>query len=254
MFCALAIVLPGFANAQYNSYGNCTYHAYKLCVGSNIYWYDSCGTQQDLYTGCYNGQTCQYGQCTYNPILPQVQQVNTYNPYSTKACYGGSIHWFDSKGVESGLYKNCADSNSCTLDECSASKCLNTFKCDGSTCATSSADYNIYCAPAQQVQPVQPVQPSVPPIPAVNQNCGNGLCEPNLGETNDNCSNDCKIIQEPAIPDAVAVAAAVAPVSESVSESTGFMGFLKRWYLWILGILILIFLFVIVFKRFSSEV
>ena len=44
-----------------------------------------------------------------------------------------------------------------------------------------------------------------------------------------------------------------AAVSESVT-STGFWGFLKNWYLWILGAIVLVFLFVVVFKRFSSDV
>jgi len=47
-----------------------------------------------------------------------------------------------------------------------------------------------------------------------------------------------------------AVAAAVSPVN----ATSGFWGFMKRWYLWILSALVLIFLFVAVFKRFSSEV
>jgi hypothetical protein len=40
----------------------------------------------------------------------------------------------------------------------------------------------------------------------------------------------------------------------SASENTsGFWEFLKRWYLWILAALVLIFLFIIVFRRLSSN-
>lgn len=169
----------GYNNNNYNNnYGNCTYHAYKACQGNNIYWYDSCGVQQDFYSGCVNGQTCQYGQCVayiINPVLPPVQP---YVAHYKTACSGNSVSWYDSLGVVSGLYKNCADNNSCTADTCSGDKCLNTIKCDGSTCAVGSADYNNYCLTAQ----------------VGNQNhCGNGLCEPNLSETTANCPNDCKI-------------------------------------------------------------
>ena len=48
--------------------------------------------------------------------------------------------------------------------------------------------------------------------------------------------------------------AQVAGASVSTTESTsGFWTFLKRWYLWILVGLVLIFLFIIVFRRLSSN-
>lgn len=162
----------GICQGNYNQYGNgnCTYHAYKMCSGNNLYWYDSCENQQDLYYNCANsGQVCQYGQC-----VAYAQPNNNYSAHSTIACYGSSLYWYDSLGVASGLYKNCSDNNNCTIDSCSAGKCSNIIKCDGSMCAVGSADYNNYCASAQN-------------------HCGNGLCEPNLGETTANCPNDCKI-------------------------------------------------------------
>ncbi len=339
-----------YNNYSYNNYGNCTYHAYKLCQGNNIYWYSGCNQQQDLYQTCYNNQTCQYisglgATCSnyiVNPVLPQIQP-NNYNPYYRTACLGNSISWYDSLGVASGLYKNCDDNNSCTQDTCSINKCVNT--------------------------PI-PNCPTTPVIPV--NNCGNNLCEPNLGETNITCSSDCKInpvvslstsffvkqdlnspqwqksIQSvsnsniyfmvsllnnssiqiddasvsvnlpneithlgnlklnetavsgdiisginigsvaPATTKTITFEGKIQAISEAstkqatttsnvlgligsdsisinfvqgqstgavsdVVASYGFWEFLKRWYLWILGILVLIFLFVIVFKRFSSD-
>jgi len=49
-------------------------------------------------------------------------------------------------------------------------------------------------------------------------------------------------------PSQTAAAVSSAPVT------SGFWGFLGRWYLWILGGLVLIFLFVVVYRRFSSDV
>jgi len=40
----------------------------------------------------------------------------------------------------------------------------------------------------------------------------------------------------------------------STPASSGFLAFLKRWYLWIIVGLVLIFLFIIVFRRLSSNV
>lgn len=346
----------------YNSYGNCTYHAYKLCSGNNVYWYDSCGTQQDIYYSCSGGQVCQYGQCVNNIIQPVVvQPISNYVAQYKTACYGSSIHWFDSLGADSGLYKNCTDNNSCTLDSCSGDKCSNILKCDGSTCVSGSADFISYCSTV------------LANTKSDQTHCGNGLCEPNLGETNSNCPTDCKLnvanglsvsfftkqdsgstqwqkaaqigpntqayfmitvansstvqvdnvnvstnipseisslgnlqlngvsisgdivagvnigsiapagtksltfegkiqtISTSAIKQAMATINAsgstqsdsvsitlnpsqvTAAVSSTATPTSGFWGFLKQWYLWILVALILVFLFIIVFKRLSSE-
>lgn len=168
-------------NYNYNNYNNCTNHAYKLCMNNSIYWYDSCNNQQGLYYSCGSGQTCQNGQCAAYVIqpLPTPSQNNYVAHYKT-ACYSSSLYWYDSLGAITGLYKNCSDSNSCTTDACSGNKCSNTLKCDGSTCATGSSDYNAYCSETVSS--------------ASGQNhCGNGLCETTTGETYANCPADCKI-------------------------------------------------------------
>jgi len=358
-----------YNSTTYNGYGSCTYHAYKLCIGSNVYWYDSCGTQQDLIATCSAGQTCNdvnnpasYGQCT-TPVQNYNPPANNYTAHARTACSGNSIEWFDSLGAASGLYKNCQDANTCTLDSCSADKCSNILKCDGTTCATGSADFNTYCATAPA------------PVPVVQTHCGNGLCETTIGETNANCPSDCKIAGTTALSvsffskqdsssdqwqktaqvpsdsqiyfmisvvnnsatqaDNVVISAnipneisslgnlqlngvpvtgdivsgidigsiapsvtksvtfegktqtisasatkqatatsnvsgatqsdiisislipATAAIPAAVSKApatSGFWGFLGKWYLWILGALVLIFLFIMVFKRFSSDV
>jgi hypothetical protein len=237
----IAAVLPGVVQAQY--YGSCTLHAYRLCVGNSIYWYSSCGNQQELYFNCTNGQICQYGECVIAPQIPNniIVPTNNYVAYSRISCNGNSLYWYDSLGAVSGLNRNCADTNSCTMDTCSGTACINTLRCDGSTCVAGSDDYKKYCPTA--VAGAETV--------VVQNNCGNGLCEPNLGETNANCSNDCKL-NTTTIDTNPAPVQAAAAVS-SPKAASGFSVFLKRWYLWILGALVLIFLFVAVFKRLSSE-
>ena len=334
---------------NYSNYGSCAYHAYRQCVGNNVYWYDSCGTQQDLYYSCNGGLTCQYGQCTayIQPIQP-VQPIQTYSNYVAHyktACSGNSIHWFDSLGAESGLDKNCSDNNSCTLDSCSKNDCQNTLKCDGSTCATGSTDYNTYCQTTQatttpastnanglsitlyskldansaQWQKTIKIgsNSTVYFMVTVNNNSTKQIDDVNVsanipteisslgnlqingvmvsgdivsginigsvapagtksitfeGKTQDISAQTAGNSAEQAIAstsvsgaqkqsDSVSMSftatqttnATAAAISTS-QDSSGFMGFLKRWYLWILTGLVLIFLFVIVFKRFSSDV
>jgi len=176
-----------YNNYNFNSnYSNCTYHAYKLCQGNEIFWYDSCGNQQDFYYTCLSNQTCQYGQCAGSSQNTQnyTSPTGNYMAHYQKTCYGNSLYWYDSFGAFSGVYKSCKDTNSCTADSCSGDKCVNTLKCDGSTCASDSADYSTYCLPAQT---------GTTTPPASQNHCGNGFCETTLGETNTNCPADCKI-------------------------------------------------------------
>lgn len=154
-------------NSSWNN--SCNYHAYKLCLGNTVYWFDSCDNRQDIYYDCGAiGMACKYGQCV-SPELPKP----VYAKHFKTACHKGNLYWYDSYNSINDVYKNCSDTNSCTQDGCSAGKCSNVLKCDGSTCAQNSEDFNKYCSQG-------------------NEHCGNGLCEPALGETSQNCPNDCK--------------------------------------------------------------
>ena len=313
---------------NYNPYGNCTYHAYKLCVGGSIYWYDSCGTQQDLYNTCSGGQTCQYGQCVFNTQTYVAPQTNYVVNYRT-ACSGNSVSWYDSLGVASGLYQNCADNNSCTIDSCFASRCSNILKCDESTCLTGSADYKIYCQASQPVTTnnlslsffskqnlgttqwqkttqadsnsqvyfmISALNNSTAQIDNVNISAnipteisslgnlqlngvpvsGDIVTGINIGSIAPSTTKlitfegKTQVISSLATKQATATSNVLgATQSDSVSinltpsqataavsntqTTSGFGEFLKRWYLWILGAIVLVFLFVVVFKRLSSD-
>lgn len=157
------------ANAPSNYYGVCTYHAYKLCVGNNIYWYSSCGLQQNLYQICSGGTVCQYGQCVVKPQTPPVVPITpAYVAEYKTSCYNNNLYWYDSVGTKTGLYKSCDDGNNCTQDICAEDNCSNIIKCDGSTCLTGSVDYNSYCLPTQ-------------PVPTLNNNNNNNSPNINSG-------------------------------------------------------------------------
>ncbi len=327
LFAVLAVLSAAtFALAQYNYSSPCNYHAYRDCAGSAIYWFDSCSNRQDLYQDCANfNQTCQYGQCVlkYNPAP---------NPYIAQykiACSNNDLYWYDSLGAINGLYKNCQDANICTTDSCAGSKCLNTLKCDGSSCALGSADYNTYCPP---VQPVVPANLSVSFVAkkdalsnqwdktveatqnssiyfmiTVNNNSGSEannvsvltnipseisflgnlkvndipvsgdmVSGINIGSLAVGASKSITFegrtqlfdVREQkqavatvkvggvALADAITLnfnpSGSVAAVS-SPEAGSGIIDFLKRWYLWIFVGLVLIFLFVVVYRRLSSN-
>ncbi|MFA6190087.1 MAG: hypothetical protein WC711_01045 [Candidatus Staskawiczbacteria bacterium] len=314
----------GTCNNYYNNYNRCTYHAYKLCSGNNIYWYDSCGSQQDLYASC-GSQFCQYGACVPYIINPVIPPINNYVAHSRTACYGGSIHWFDSLGVESGLYKSCDDNNACTTDSCSANNCINTqiANCPTTTPAPTTptptqqpnsngltisffAKQNatsmqwqktIQSGPNSQVyfmitvtnnsaNQVDNVNISAN-IPSEISSLGNLqlngvpisgdiVSGVNIGSiapsTTKPLTFEGKIQTLTAVATKQAISTSNAmgiTQSDTVSinfnpdqpqasvssapATSGFWEFLKAWYLWILIGLVLIFLFIIVFKRFSSE-
>lgn len=322
------------------NYNNCTYHAYRLCVGNSIYWFSSCGEQQDIYQSCYGiNQICQYGECTYQYQQPYINPAPapTYVAHYRTACYGKNVYWYDSLGTATGLYKTCQDANSCTTDSCSSSKCQNTLKCDGSTCAINSSDYAKYCqsspsnidnnntvlngltvsisakqdASASQWSKSIQVNAnstsyfmisvvnnsSVPAnniiisanIPGQITSIGNiqinGLTSTgdiisgiNIGTLAQGATDTITFEGKTQAFSSSSTTQAAATINingavksdsmtldfnpnqssttaavSSTSAATGFWAFLKRWYLWILVALFLIFLFVVVFRRLSSE-
>jgi len=322
----------GYNNNNNNySYNNCAYHAYKLCVGNNIYWYDSCERQQDFLQSCAGvNMVCKYGQCVYQQ--PYVPPVNPYVAHLKTACSAGNIYWYDSLGSKTELYKNCADENSCTIDACSAGKCSNDVKCDGSTCAVGSADYNNYCSnsnnnnqdtsmlliaffgkenldsnqwqkafqvnsngqayfmisvannSALQIDNVS-ISANIPSeISSLGNLQVNGIAFSgdivsgiNVGSV---APGNAKLVTFEGKAQAISVQATKEAVASfnvsgakqsdslsinfnptqatvaavtSAQPTTGFMSFLKRWYLWILVGLVLIFLFVVVFRRLSNN-
>lgn len=337
VFCqaGFACLPVGTALAQYYNYNNCNTHAFKLCVGNNIYWYDSCNNQQELFLSCVGtNMICQYGQCVYQQPAP-TPVPNPYIAHYSIKCLGSSLYWYDSYGSVNTLYKSCIDANSCTLDTCASKKCSNTIECDGSTCAAGTPDYNTYCQSnndnnnnnnAVSINGLA-ISFFVKTDPASNQWQKNAQVASNssayfmISVVNNSGSQIDNINVSASIPgqitslgnlqlDGVAVAGDVvsgisigslthgttksitfegktqsvsvqstnqatanakvnsemrsdnisiafnaSQVSASVSSPTpyGVLDFLKRWYLWILVALVLIFLFVVVFRRLSSN-
>jgi len=203
-FCLAFATLSFYAsNASATLPYHCNPYAYTQCLGNTVYWFDSCGNQQELYQYCQGNQTCSNGQCVgqvnyctpyfvsqcsgdsiywYNSCGAR-QEFVKYCPYGCqdnqckepqnvyvknykKACYNNNVYWYDSKNAVQEVFKSCDDSNQCTQDSCKDAKCINTLKCDGSTCEKGS---DAYCTGCSHI--------------------GDGVC--NCGETKETAPVDC---------------------------------------------------------------
>ncbi len=72
---------------------NCAYHSYQQCSGNNLYWYDSCGNQQDLIQYCPNG--CSGNSCNSQQYIT-VQTNSATNISSNQATLNGYLSGYNS--------------------------------------------------------------------------------------------------------------------------------------------------------------
>lgn len=92
----------------------CQSHNYRSCVGSQVYWFDSCQNQQELYQVCSSNQICSNGVCQGYTEPAPVQNVCV--PNTIKGCVYNSVFWYDSCGTREALYQNCSQSNQMCQD------------------------------------------------------------------------------------------------------------------------------------------
>jgi hypothetical protein len=166
----------GICAVQQQNY--CDSFGAVYCVGNAVYQQRTCHrvdafgnsaySDAQLLQTCAASQTCQSGICV-RPSAPTPIPTPTYFLHYRKACFSGNLFWLDSKGERQDQAQNCTDANECTADSCSASRCINELKCDGSTCSVGSEDYCEKC-----------------------KHCGDGVC--GCGETPETCNDDCKIM------------------------------------------------------------
>ncbi|MCK4714569.1 MAG: hypothetical protein KAT35_03265, partial [Candidatus Aenigmarchaeota archaeon] len=61
---------------------------YKLaCHDGHVYWFDSCGNEQEKYKYCAHG--CEVGDCV---------EADDCEPHDEHACHNGHVYWYDSCG------------------------------------------------------------------------------------------------------------------------------------------------------------
>jgi len=287
LFALFAILfIVSFASAQYynnynySNYNNCTYHAYRLCAGNNIYWYDSCGNQQDPFQSCYGTNLiCQYGQCVYNPpvvrpkpiyippknpapVTPPQPQIQPQNQIAQVL----SVSFFAKQDQNSLQWQKAVSAASNGTIYFMASVANNSEKQADNINISANIPSEIASLGNLQVNGAQTSGDIVSGINIGSLALGSAKSITFEGRTQSILTQATKqaiitasvsgILQSDSVSinfNPAQVQAAGASVSSTQSTS-GFLVFLKRWYLWILVGLVLIFLFIVVFRRLSSSV
>ena len=246
-----------------------TSHTLKGCVGNTVYWYNSLGTQQDIYQNCsLSGQTCQNGACIggqsyYTPpayIKPasttpapttvtttSVVKSNTLSVSILARNESTSTEW--SKEISAS--KNEKINFLVTVKNISDATAENvSFKIDTAQninaenikIDNSEATGNIYSGIN-----LGSMDKGTSKIISFNgvinsQDEKNGIkvtVTANSGDASDS--------------DLIALNISKSSIATASLIDSPFMSFVKQWYLWVIGIIVLISLFVIIFRRLSSN-
>lgn len=130
----------GSYNSNYNygyNYNTCTFHAFQRCTGSYLYWYDSCGNQQDLAQHCSNGCSANSNTCI----------ANNYGCYAhaNKTCVGNNVFWYDSCGNQQEILATCTSGLTCQLGQCVLSSQTNQYTQPTQTTSGYIAHNNTTC-------------------------------------------------------------------------------------------------------------
>lgn len=83
---------------------DCSDHAEQRCSDGDLFWYDSCGRQEEVAEPCERGCDEDGGCCESR---------------ASEACHDGDVYWFDSCGVREEVSEPCEN-------YCSGSECVDT--------------------------------------------------------------------------------------------------------------------------------
>jgi len=134
----------------------CNSHLTKQCSGNSVYWYNSCGTKEDLFQTCNSNQTCQDAQCvniacSTNSACgtnaytgsPFCQSGNVYQNYKTYTCNNpGTPSSYCSDSTASQLKNTCTSNQTCNNGSCVDQ----TIACStNSACGTNAYTGSPFC-------------------------------------------------------------------------------------------------------------
>ena len=248
----------------------CIPNATQRCVGYSVFSYDSCGRQQDWIKDC--SYKCQNGQCinkiiTITPITP----ITPNNCETQIVCPVG--------GIDSSIFCGIKDNfiNLSKNVDILAEQTINCLMVVKNTSATSIDDVIVRADIPKEIIGVSEIKIDGETFSGnITSSINIGSFLPNVsklitfsGKTLSpitqaltkqitgivvsgalSSSDSLAINFQPTVAGATDITASL----ETSSESSSFVEFFKRWYIWILTAFVLIFLFFVIFRRFSSNV
>lgn len=216
----------------------CTSHNYTQCSNGAVYWFDSCNNKQDVYQTCSVSQTCSGNTCKA-----------TYTSHVFKGCVLNTSYWYDSLGNQQDAYQHC----SLTGQTCQNGSCVGAIYTStpaptptptpNTTYVQHSATkcYNDEIRWFDSRGVLQDLYKSCTDDNSCTADtCADGACKNELTCDGSTCAA--------ASADYIKYCASTAAVSQNP-----LLNFLKNWYLWIIIAIVLIFLFIMVFRRLSSN-
>lgn len=241
-------------------------HAFRGCVNNSVYWYNSQGTQQDIYQNCsLSNQVCQNGGCvTVQPSY--VPSAYTQPAYTQPAPIITTIVKSDKLSV-SIIGKNSSDatnwskeinsSNSQTINFLITVKNISDVKMENvllkagvteninaDNIKIDNADLQGNIASGINLGTIEKGASKIISFDGTINSADeeNGITITASANSGDVFDSD--ILTLNMVKSSVATASLV---------DSPLMVFVKKWYLWAIGIIVLISLFVIVFRRLSSN-
>lgn len=258
---------------------SCIPHAIKGCVNNFVYWYNSCGARQEAYQNCgVTNQTCQNGACMgvqtyYNPQPTPKPVVQTPAPQSKNV-----IITIFGKNESAPLQweKDVIVSNKDTIDFLITVKNISNSPIDNVVVSANITDAVAYTGNLKidDLGSGDNISSGIhlgtmPPntSKAISftgfvqaQNNQSGIIITGTVGANSMSDSDSFVLNiDAAKTDQNAQFQQTTPeqpnATASVSSGNSFVNnFLKRWYLWVAILAILVTLFVVIFRKLSKEV
>ncbi len=245
----------------------CVSHASKGCVNGSVYWYNSCGTQQEVYQNCTGaGLTCQEGLCVASSGTSVPQPQISYIKVKTNENLTLSL--FGKKdGEDMQLRKELTLSTGDTINlvvviKNTSDKTLDkvTVKIDPTEKVANLTNIKINGADSTEnlidginLGSLQKGDSKIIAFDAtvVTQNIQSGIKVSGTVTAGKITDNDFLTVN---VQSNKISAAPVENKNTAAVGNSSLFDFLKKWYIWGILIIVLIFLFIIIFRRLSSNV
>lgn len=271
-------------------YNNYVKHSVKNCNDNNVYWYDSNGKINDLYQVC---ESCSKGVCVVNELKCDTTQNPIGSTGYCSACNHIGDGFCNCDETSATAPGDCAaqvaqgplygldTSTFCTVGENSNNWSKNITISGGEKLNCLIIVKNLSNQEVKDVLVKADIPTEISTISDAkidgvvsSENITSGI---DLGNLSANYSKIITfsakaedLITEPQVKQIMGIASSgslsgsdslavnfkgtIAGASTASLESSSFTKFLKRWYLWILIAIVLIFVFIVIFRRLSTNV